>query len=226
MKLLILQILPLLLGAAISPVAISGTILVLASKDHPRSKGLIYVIGAMLPLLFIGIAGLMFFSKIDFAAFRPNAQVTNIVDIIAGVALLILAARHLHPAKTKPEKTASDIKKRSSSNGSSSYDKALFLGIALMFVNFTTLILFIPAVKAVSDASLALADKATVLLIAIMIVMSLISTPLIIYLLFPSRASQLLGAMHKWITKHNREVMLAMLTVFGGYLILKGFSIL
>lgn len=219
MYVVFLQILPLLLGAAISPVATTGMISVLAtSTSKPRSKGLIYLLGTTIPLLVIGIPGIFLFAKIDIIP--KNASITSWIDLLAGVILLGLAVHLILKPKQKTTKSAKpDIKH------AQNFGKIVALGTALMITNFSTLILFVPAIKDIADSSIDSVEKLVLLFISIFITLLMIVSPLVIYILLPNKSEKILSSLKSTINKHMREITLSLLIVFGIYLLIRGFGV-
>ena len=217
MQSVFLHILPLLLGAAVSPVAAVGMIAVLTSKDSPRLKGLVYLLGATFPLIVAGFVIAFFFNKVP----TPNTTkpIGSWIDIIAGIVLLGLAVKNfLHHTTKKP-------KAKQKVQHTLGYSKTFFLGIGLMLTNFTTLIVFIPAAKDIAISSLDSMQKLAVLGVSLIVVMSLIALPLVIDFVFPRGSNELLERLRDWMLSHNKSIERIVLIVFGIYLLIKGFGV-
>lgn len=214
-----LQILPLLLGAAISPVATTGMITVLAAgKPHSIKKGQVYLLGTAIPLLVIGIPGIFLLSRIDMVP--KNNAVDSWIDLVAGVILLGLAVRLVF----SPKKAASK-NNHHKIHHTQSLNKVLALGTALMITNFSTLVLFTPAIKDIASSSVDTVQKITLLAISILITLSMIFTPLLIYIATPKKSEDILNSLKNFINKYMREITLSLLLVFGIYLLIKGFGV-
>lgn len=218
MQAVFLHILPLLLGAAISPVATVGMIAVLTSKYKPKLMGLAFLFGAILPLLIIGIPGIFLFSNLQL---KPaNSNISSILDLVAGLLLLGLALKNF---LKKPSNKTSNKPKSHKELGPA---KSFVLGTGLMITNFSTIILFIPAVKDIAQSTLSSVEKMTVLFASIPIVMSIIMLPLIIATIMPHSSRNILENFRVFMTRHNRTIIQVMLLVFGIYLLAKGFGII
>lgn len=219
MYVVFLEILPLLLGAAISPVATTGMITILAAnKTSTVKKSLIYLFGTTIPLLIIGIPGIFLFSKLDIVP--KNNIVTSWIDLVAGVILLILAAKLLFfPNKTKSNHTQDKI------HNSQSSSKIMGLGIALMVTNFSTLVLFVPAIKEIASSSIDVVQKFTLLVVSILITITMIFIPLLIYIVVPKKSQRILSLLKNFMHEHMREITLSLLIVFGVYLLIRGLGV-
>lgn len=212
MKEVMLKMLPLLIGAAISPVATVGMIAVLTSKKSPRLKGLVYLLGTSLPLFVIGIISIFFFTNLSLAP--KNTNISSIIDLVAGLLLLALAIKNFITHK-KPSK-------KSHTNVNVGYLATLLLGSGLMITNFSTIVLFIPAIKEVAISSLIRIEKIELLFVAVGITLAMIALPLIIAAILPKRSESLLKSLRAFMLRHNKEIIQAMLLVFGVYLLVKG----
>ncbi len=213
-----LHVLPLLIGAAISPVATIGMIAVLTTKDSPKLKGFTYLVGAIIPLLLIGVPGIFLFANIQF---KPsNSNVSSVIDLVAGLLLLALAVKNFFK---KPAHQSANKAKNHKQLGPA---KSLALGTALMITNFSTIVLFLPAVKDIAVSSLDSIEKMSVLFISIPVVMTMIAFPLIIAIVLPGSSKSVLERLRVFMTRHNKAIIQAMLLVFGVYLLAKGFGII
>lgn len=212
-----LQILPLLLGAAISPVATTGMIAELSQKNKPITRGFLYLLGTAIPLLIIGLPGIFLFSHLSIQS--SSTRIDSWVDLLAGLALLIVGIKVLvSPSKSSHTHHAQSKK-------SVSILQTIGLGSALMVTNFSTLVLFFPAIKSIADSQVEVVQKLGLLILSIVVTLSIIALPLIIRIVLPSRSAQLLEHLSNFMTKHMREITLSLLFVFGVYLIIRGFGV-
>jgi hypothetical protein len=141
------------------------------------------------------------------------------VDLLAGLALLIVGIKVLvSPSKSSHTHHAQSKK-------SVSILQTIGLGSALMVTNFSTLVLFFPAIKSIADSQVEVVQKLGLLILSIVVTLSIIALPLIIRIVLPSRSTQLLEHLSNFMTKHMREITLSLLFVFGVYLIIRGFGV-
>ncbi|MGZ5308801.1 MAG: GAP family protein [Solirubrobacterales bacterium] len=150
-------VLPLALGAAISPLLLTATLLVLSGKDRPLARGFAVALGAALPLVALGIFGLVAFSSTG----QPggggsDSEASAWLDLGLGLLLLALAALELRrrPAG-KQSATAETPAPRSR------VWRSALLGMGMMLANFTTAILYIAAVKQIARSPCCSASGST-----------------------------------------------------------------
>lgn len=216
---LFMDILPLALGAAISPTLLAATILMLSGEDRPVELTTIFILGTTLPLLIIGLPGVLFLKDLTReVAIRSGSKAT--IDLFFGVLLLSLAIRMLLRKPTYVEK---ESQKRPREVKSASKLKLFLGGAVVMATNFTTLALFIPATKEISEASVSLIGKYAVLLVLIVITLAVAVVPFSVYIMEPARAKRVFEPAGKYARTHNRAILIGMLFFFGLFLLAKGF---
>ncbi len=209
---LLARVLPLALGAAISPTLFVGVVLLLSSPGHPRARAVAFGVGAALPLVAIAVVGLIVFRH---ALAGGHFRISPVVDLVFGAILLLLALR----LALKPS-TANTRQPHPVGAGPA---KCVLLGLGLMVANFSSLVLFIPAVKDVAAAvSVGLGGKLVILVIVMLIVLLAVLVPVLLYTLAPDRAQAVLVPLVTKTRSHSHAISLAVCLIFGGYLVVKG----
>ena len=202
------------LGAAISPIPLTVSILLLSQPDRGRPKALAFAAGQVLALAILCVIFAVVLSK-TVGASHPHAKHSSTLDIVLGALLLLLAARKLL-TKPKPKKPK-DQKKRS-----------LFaefgFGFGLMVVNIETLVLVVASVKALVSSKVSFGEEALVLLAIVLIVTVSATIPPLITFVIPKKSDEALQWLNKETTKHQRAIAIGFLVFFGVYLIYKGIS--
>ena len=213
---LITQVLPLALGSAISPTMLGVALLILAGSEHPRSRGLFFALGGTAVLVIVGAVVLSIGTKTVQSGAKHEDTVTAVADLVLGVLLLALAAReltHRGPAKQrKPHPQTRGLHA----------GRFFAYGLAIMTINFSTLVLYIDAVKEVAHAGVS--DASRVLVTAMLIAFAILPAlgPVIAYAIAPVPAARELGKLNGFVTRHARAIGGGLCLVFGAYLIIKG----
>ena len=102
--------------------------------------------------------------------------------------------------------------------------KAFGFGAMVSIVNFKNLALFMSALSVVILSDLVLSEKLIItLLVALVFCLSVI-IPVLIYLLFPKRAADLLNAIKDRIEQYNRPIGIWIPLFFGLIFLIKGIS--
>jgi threonine/homoserine/homoserine lactone efflux protein len=139
-------VLPLALGAAVSPALLTLQVLVLTGRTAPRRRAWAVVVGAVAVVLVYMVLAFTLLSRLsDHGSGHPSsAEAWG--KIVCGVLLLLLAVRELLPARTPGE--------RATRRGAARAERlkhagpGVFVGIGAlgMVTNVSTLVLFFPAV--------------------------------------------------------------------------------
>jgi uncharacterized membrane protein YozB (DUF420 family) len=146
-----------------------------------------------------------------------HLRISPAVDLAFGLILLILAIRILlRPASERQQHA------RPASTGPIA---CTLLGVGLMLTNFSSLALFVPAVKEIAVAtSVGIAYQVLVLVLALLIALSAVLVPLLLYALAPTRAQAVLTPILEKTKRHNRAMSIAVCLIFGIYLSVKGIA--
>lgn len=212
-------VLPLALGAAVSPTLAALVIAVLASGRDALRRGVALTIGAAVPLVLIAAIVLLTFHAAGVAEPGPRHKTLDgVIDLVAAVALAYLAYRALQPTSTPQEQQAARAER--APGGPARY---VALGVGIMLVNFSTLALFVPAMKDIARAR-AVGTLGEILAVAFVIVIVLIPAwvPVALRAAFPAQAVRILKPLGVWMHDHQRALGGWVSAVFAGYLAIRG----
>jgi threonine/homoserine/homoserine lactone efflux protein len=204
-------VIPLALGAAVSPTVLALQLLTLSRKSAPISRawaiagGCAVVLGvfSVLALLLAGSTG---------GSHSPS-EAGAIVKLVAAALLVAIGVRQLRA----PERPA-----KPEHSGAHPLRHAFVLGVGLMLTNFSSILLFFPAMHeiATSDAGLGAQIVAFVLLYAITL-LAAVGPPLFVTLL-GDRATPLLERLSGFFTTHRRGIGVGLCFAFAALLAVAG----
>jgi hypothetical protein len=214
---LILQVLPLALGAAISPTFLAMQMVILTG-DEPRALRRAWALaaGSMSMLLVLSFGGLSLLSSLpDGGTGKPSYPQAAILTI-AGTALLVLAAAvWRRPTSHRQSRLMGRIVDARPS--------VLFgIGAARLAVNATTLALYIPALHTITHSTVDIVVKALVFLMLFAITEIAVVGPVLVVTLMGERAKPVLSRIHLAIQKRSRVLTVAVCLVFGLVLLVLG----
>ncbi|MBJ7332563.1 MAG: GAP family protein [Solirubrobacteraceae bacterium] len=215
---LLRTVLPLALGAAISPTIVALVTAVLASGDDAVRRATALTAGAAIPLLVIGgvLLGTVHAAGVEHGP--RHEKFDGMVDLVFAVVLAGLAVRALKPAPTPQERQAERAEHAPGGTG-----RYVALGFGVMLVNFSTLAMFIPAVKDIVRArARSPVGEVVALLVVIVIVLIPAWGPLLLRVAFPERAARVLRPLGRWMANHQRQLGGWVAAVFAAYLLLRG----
>jgi threonine/homoserine/homoserine lactone efflux protein len=211
------SVLPLSLGAAVSPTMLTAIVLVLSGQVAPRERAWTTVAGATAAMLALTIAAPL----VARALHSVNPIVIDRVDVIAGVLLLLLAVWNL----TRKPNAADDAKKRAPSPASSGKRRLaeyFAFGIILIATDFSSTILYLAALKDIGYAHVAYALRLAVLVIPFFAVLAPAVVPAALASLAPRASDRALKPLAAWTGRHSKVITVAIAVVFGVYLLAKG----
>ncbi len=218
------QILPLIVGVALSPVPIIAVILMLFTA-HARRNSIAFLVGWILGLAISGGIILVLASAGDFSGSDGNPSDTSgVIRLVLGVLFLFLAFRNWKQ-RPRGDETA-DTPGWMAAIDQFSVPKSTGMAILLSGINPKNLALTIAAATTIAAASLSDADQVSVLVFYVLLASVTVALPVIIYLIAGHRADEQLTEMKDWLIQHNHVVMAVIFLIFGVKLIGDGISIL
>jgi hypothetical protein len=208
-------VIPLALGAAVSPLVLVGAVAVMTGPG-PLRHGCQFAAGVSIPLIAVTAACLLLGSAISLP--EASDQTKGWIDVGLAAALLALGLRTL----ARPAKPA---KQRGRPEGESGR-RFVAMGAALMTTNVTTFALYIPAVKLIAQSSVSDVEQAIAVAVVLAVTMTLVLVPLAIVAAAPQASARLLGRAGDWLASHHRAVTVGLCFGFGALLLVKGLAVM
>ena len=213
---LLTKIIPLSLGAAVSPTVL-GVILMLLGGKRAVARGLAFTVGVLTVLAGLTAVGLILTRNADTDATRE--AVTRAIDgtlgallLIAALATIVRARTHTH---TDEPKATADPKHQASISA------CFLLGLGLMLSNGSTILLYLPAMHAISASGVSGSDKAIAVAIAFLITSIPATAPLTARVAVPTASARLFERMHGFVSAHQRVITITIEVVLGVFLLTK-----
>ena len=221
------EILPLALGGAISPVVLLLQLATLASRSHPVTRAFIVLAATTLVVAIVTLV-------VVIGDHRATAGVTptGAADLVGAWIRIVLAVLLLGTAlrlllTDRPADTASP-----STSPDAGADQPLrparffLLGVGAMATNATTLVLLIPAVHTVATAGLRSTQELSLYVTIALIVLLPAYLPLVALGAMGRRGPAVLADLSGWLRTHNRTIEIAVSLGFAVFLGWSGFSAL
>lgn len=205
-----LKILPFIVGAAVSPILLVTVLYVLSRPTDPVKKALVYLIGGTLTISVI--AAMIFYTT----AIRPTptAQKDLLPHVIIGLLLIFLAYDIFKHGPAKAERQ--DERKKG-------IWRYFWLGVGLMFTNFTTIAMIFEIALGLRVAGINGGAKLMYLVITIIFSILPIVVPLLILAIFGKKSTQILEKLSAFMRKDAYVVTSIFFAVLGIFSILKPF---
>lgn len=214
---LILAILPLALGAAVSPLLFGIEVLALTSGTRAVARAWAVTAGAALVLGLLCAAGLLLGSAPPHR--RPHPTTDAIVAFTAAGLLLGLAAWQLATASRATSKPSLDQRLEGASTRS-----FLVAGVLGMVTNLSTLVLFLPALHEIAKSQAGVAASAVALVVLVGITLLPVVVPSALVTILGDRAEPTLRRMNGFLSRHSRSITLAIEIGFAIVLVAKGIA--
>jgi len=213
---LLSKVIPLALGAAVSPAVLTAIVLILGGR-RAIARGAMFTVGVLTVLSGLTIRGLLITHHSDPSATRT--QITHDVYGLLGIVLLVLAIITLLRPHTHSD-TGTPV--HTSDPETNSGMLAVFgLGFGLMISNLSTILLYLPAMHAVSESTISTASKAIAVAVALAITSIPVSVPMLLRICLPQRSAPIFGAINRFVTGHQRAITITVEIGFGLYLIFR-----
>jgi threonine/homoserine/homoserine lactone efflux protein len=206
-------VIPLALGAAISPLVFVGAIAVMTGPG-PLRHGCAYAIGVAVPLLVVTVVAMILGRA--FSLPETSDSLKGWLDVGFGVVLLLLGVRAL----ARPP-APQQAQHRPEGEGIGRY---VAMGAGLMASNVTTFALYVPALKLIEESGVDVAEEVVALAIVLVITMALVLVPLAVVAIAPGASERALTRAGDWLTKHRRALSVVICFGLGAYLLVKGFG--
>ena len=216
---LLSKVIPLSIGAAFSPTVLALELLILSGK-RSKARSTAFMGGVLLVFAALTALGL----AISHTTSTSPAQetITKTVDVVAGVLLLLLALATV--LRSIVHDSVAPVEGESKDSKNPGLLSAFLLGLAIMVSNFSTILLYIPAMRSISASTVSTSDKAVAVAIAFLITAAPI---LLIYgfaIAFPKIATPPLNKLRSWIDRHQKVIGISVEVIFGVYLVFKAFK--
>lgn len=201
------------LGASVSPVAIMLLISVMLKKN-PRRNSLLFVLGYTAALVALGVVVVNIF---HLGGGGETHKINGYIDLSLG-AICFLAVPY--SLRKKDKKRVPGVE-----SGSTAF-RSFSLGSMVLLLNPSTYLIFISGLHAISLAHLGRQDDFLAIAFLTLVTLVTLLVPIIIFFVIPKMAKKVLDSLKTWLTKHNRVIGVAVLLLFGAYLLIKGLTIL
>jgi hypothetical protein len=208
---LLAQVIPLALGAAISPVVFILQLNALTGQ-RPIAHGAALTAGAAAVL----IAGSTIGVLVGDTGFSTRDTLKAVINIAFGALLVLVALRALlRPPKPKPPEA--DARPPT-------IRRSFVVGAGGMASNVTTFALYIPALALIAGSGLPLRQQGIAALIILLLTLMVAWVPLVLAVAVPGASTRLLPWLGHWMNANDRWIQVVLGFGFGGWLLVKGIS--
>jgi len=197
------SVLPLALGAAVSPTLLTVELLLLSGKTQPKARAWLFAVGATTFLLGFALVCLLFLRKAPDADGGPVNPWSIAIKAVIVLLLVGLGARQLRPSKTAGEQHQSRVAARLQT---AKLPFFFVVGLVSMATNFSTLVLYVPAVHEITVSTDDVATKVGVGVMLLVITLAPIYLPVLAVSLLGHRSDAVLAKLNAYVSAHSRQI--------------------
>lgn len=210
---LLAHVLPFALGAAVSPTLLTLELLILTGRHNPKVRAWAFVAGAAATLFIFGVLAAFALRNVNLTGAPSVASVAARVVLV--VLLVGLGRRSLRP-KNQPEAGhESKLRRRLADAGLGFFAG---IGVLAMLTNFSTLVLFLPAMHLTVHADASTSDKWLVGTIVWLIAITPLVLPVLVVMLFGHRSDALLARASDFTAAHSKQISAGICFLFAALL--------
>ena len=216
---LLIAVVPLAIGAAVSPTLLALQLLVLTGPTDRLPRAWALAGGSALVLAAFSILGFTVLVKLHPDHHGHGSFRDALIMFVAGGLLGLLALRSLLHRPTTGEQQKSRMAGRLDTAPTSWF---LVMGAIGMVVNFSTLLLFLPALHEITRSAVGVFGRATAFAVLYLVTLLPVLVPVGLVTILGPRADPALDATHSFVTRNSRRIGLVIEVVFAIYLVGKG----
>jgi hypothetical protein len=209
------RILPIALGAAISPVVLIVNVLLLSSSSRPIARSAWYSIGCAIIIVAFGIAGVTVIAGVSTAP----TTVAAVIHLAVGTASAAFAIRALVRGPNPPPKKEDVAPEHKRDQEAWRF---VFAGLGAMGINMTTLVLYLSLDAEIVRSQVSTVDDAVALAIADVIILLPAWLPLALTIFAPRFAHRVFGPLNDFLTRHKWAIEIIVPGGFAIYLLTLG----
>jgi hypothetical protein len=219
MRHVIVELLPLIVGAAVVPLYSIAVLLLLQGKGG-LLKAIAFVAGGITVRL---LQGILFGLLLD-AACQANSEadpklIVSTLLLLTGILLLVTAFRQWQ----EPDDPDAPPQWISTIAGLSAL-KAVGAGALFVTIAVKQWVFTLSAISVIGEAGPGGKANVGVYLFYVLATQSLVMTPILVSAAAPHQSAQPLKAAQVWLERHNRRIVIMMSLMFGAWFLFKGIS--
>jgi len=221
MNTVIVELLPMILGAALTPIEITIVLLMLASR-RGLAKAAAFVLGVTVVRLLQGVLfGIVFGASPDATAEDGGmSPVTSTLLLVVGILLLITCYREWVSADDPDDPPPQWMQ----SIDQAAPLKALGLGAGVVSINAKLWVFTLSAIGVIRAAGLGQTQGIIVYLIYAFLAQLLLILPILVCAIAPQASAVTLQRATQLLEQYNRQIMIVATLVFGVYFSWKGLN--
>jgi len=220
MRDVIVELLPLIVGAAVVPLY-SIAVLLLLQSNGGLLKAIAFVAGGITVRLLQGILfGLVFGVACEAYSEADPKLIVSTLLLITGILLLVTAFRQ----RQEPDDPDAPPPQWISTVVGLSALKAVGAGALFVTIAVKQWVFTLSAISVIGDAGPGGKANVGAYLFYVLATQTLAMTPILVYAAAPHQSAKPLKAAQAWLERHNRRIVIIMSLIFGAWFLFKGIT--
>ena len=218
MSSVIVNLLPLIIGAAVVPIWIIIVLLLLSNKGGVL-KASAFVAGIIAVRLAEGVVfGYIFRGDPAASSDEGAGLIVSTLLLVIGILMLVTAFRQW---RKEDDPDAPPPKWMAAISGLSA-PKAFGMGALLVAIAAKQWVFTLSAIGIIGEAQLEPPTSVGLFLFYVLAAQSLVLIPIVVYATVPTQSAKTLDAARQWLERYNRTIVIAISLIFGIFFLWKG----
>ena len=218
MSSVIVNLLPLIIGAAVVPIWIIIVLLLLSNKGGVL-KASAFVAGIIAVRLAEGVVfGYIFRGDPAASSDEGAGLIVSTLLLVIGILMLVTAFRQW---RKEDDPDAPPPKWMAAISGLSA-PKAFGMGALLVAIAAKQWVFTLSAIGIIGEAQLEPPTSVGSFLFYVLAAQSLVLIPIVVYAIAPTQSAKTLDAARQWLERYNRTIVIAISLIFGIFFLWKG----
>ncbi len=218
----LVDLIPLILGATLVPIY-PIIVLLLLQSERGMGKSVAFVAGALVVRLLQGVLfGLVFAPAVDAESSAGLVLIGPTLLTLVGILLLVMGVKKWR--KSGDDEDGEEPPKWMSTFTEMSVIKAAGSGALLMLLSVKQWVFTLSAISVIEEAQPGITAGAGLYLLYTLATQILVLPPMLAFAVAPQKSAAPLQAAQGWLQRHNRVIVMVVSFAFGIYFLYRGIA--
>ena len=206
------SVLPLALGAAVSPGLLTIELLILSSKIRPKARAWFYLLGVVVVFVVFTFLALTNLRDLVQSTGAPPKVWSIAVKILVALLLVAVGVRQLLPLRTLGEAHQSRVAARLQASKPHAF---FVLGVLTMLTNWSSLLLYMTVVRVIDGSDDGTSSKVLAGILLLVITVAPLLLPVLAATIVGHRSDALLDRVGEFTSRHTRQINAGICLLFA-----------
>jgi hypothetical protein len=197
-------------ATAVNPVPIMGVVALLGSR-HPRRNAFTYLVVMALIMVTVAVIDVYVMKSVSKAQSDGSGGFQLLLGaVFLGVFVMTVRQRPAAGGASSEPKWMRTV------------DRISFFGAATLGVALVNYGLLSAAMSGILTSGASRSEGTTALVVYIVIALSTVIAPIVLYVVAPVRSRHVLSRLRAWLLRHNRVILMCVFGIMGGLFTAQG----